>query len=161
MEQAHRLFFMVVWAGFHDRADDDFQQPAADGVDRNGNQDAGKRSHHVRQEGKQHQPQRRQHVRQHHAGPVADPVHKGDGDQVHQQLHAEIKGDQQRHLGQGQAELILKRDKQQGNIYVDDGLGDIAEKAGMNGGGRIVGSHALTPFPAPSKGARRFRRCPG
>ena len=134
VQQAHGGLLALGGAGLHDGTDEHLDQPAADGVQHHGDEYAcvGIRQQ-PRQRRQADQPQRGQHVRRHHADPVADPVHHARRGQVHQQLHREVDRGDQRQLIQRQAELAGERQEQQRCEVVDDGLGHVADVAGVNG----------------------------
>ena len=133
MQQAHGGLFVIGGAGFDDRADQHLQQPAADGVDHHGNDQPGKRAgQQLRQHGQRDEPGGRKDVRQHHRRAVADAVDEARAEQVDRKLHAEVEGDEQRDARKRDAVALLEGQKQQRRKVVDDGLHDVADKAGFD-----------------------------
>ena len=95
-----------------------------------------------RQQPQAGQAPRGEQVGRHHAGPVADLVHKAGGDQIHQQLQAEVPRHQQGDLLQADRKGLLEDHKQQGGQVVDNGLGDVAQIAGVLGVA-VIGAYRL------------------
>ena len=130
MEQAHVLFLILRGAGFHHRADNDFKQPAADGVDHDGDQKPRKRiRQRIRKNGQQDKSCSRSNMRQQNGRAVADAVQKPRREQINAELNAEIDRDEQRDFRKRDLVRPLEHDEQQRNKVIDDGLHDIADIA--------------------------------
>ena len=147
VQHAHRRLFVLARARLDGGADQHFDQPAAHGVDGGGDEQPRRRQgQKARQKGEHAQPRRREQVRRHHAGAVTELIDDLGRDEVDQQLHAEIDGDQGADDGQRQGKLFLKGQKQQRSEVVDDRLGDIADITGGDG----VPRPELVHFSSPS-----------
>ena len=135
MKKAHDAFFIVKRTGLNNRADQHFDQSAAYGIDRYGDEKARKGIRQdLRQDGKKEQSCGAEQMGGQNAGTVADPVDKPGRKKVHCQLDTEIKGDQKGDPGQGDAVALLKSYKQQRDEIVDDCLYHITGKAGIHSG---------------------------
>ena len=94
------LFLILRGAGFHHRADNDFKQPAADGVDHDGDQKPRKRiRQRIRKNGQQDKSCSRSNMRQQNGRAVADAIQKSGNkaaekfaDVPDQELFDDIKG---------------------------------------------------------------------
>ena len=139
MEQTHLPFLIFSRTGFHNGADKDFQQSAADGVDHNGDQNTGKRpAGYFGKNRQQRQPRRGEQVGGDSSFSVSDFMNQPCGKQVDQQLQTKIEGDKERDLGD--RDLVMRRkgqEEKRGEI-IDDRLYDITGKAGADS--RLVGS---------------------
>jgi len=130
MEQAHVLFLILRGAGFHHRADNDFKQPAADGVDHDGDQKPRKRiRQRIRKNGQQDKSCSRSNMRQQNGRAVTDAIQKPRREQINAELNAEIDRDEQRDFRKRDLVRPLEHDEQQRNKVIDDGLHDIADIA--------------------------------
>ena len=134
VQQAHSLFLVVRRARFHHRADEHLEQPAADGVDNDGGEKAEKRrGEQIGQHGQQHKAERGRQMGDPHRDAVADFVDKPGGEQIDEQLHAEIDGDEHGDLRQRDVVAGLEGEKEQRGKVVDDGLHNVADEAGGDG----------------------------
>lgn len=134
MEQAHHAVLVLEGAGFHDGADQHFDEAAAHGIQHHRNEDAHKRQgQQVGQNGHQGQPRRRQDLGDHHTGAVADLISKPGGRQVNEQLrqveHQRDQGD----FFQRDAVGALEGEKEKRGKVGGDGLGDKAQVTGRQG----------------------------
>ena len=148
VEQAHDRGLVLGGAGLYNGADEHLDEAAPNGVQTHRQHEpsvgvgeqAGEGAH-------ADEPRRGEQVGRHHAGPVADLVHKAGGDQIHQQLQAEVPRHQQGDLLQADRKGLLEDHKQQGGQVVDNGLGDVAQIAGVLGvaviGADRHGRHSL------------------
>jgi len=133
MEQTHGLFLIVRGAGFHHRAYQDLKEPAAHRIYHDRDQQTRKRVlKHLRQNGQGYQSCRHKDMGKHHGRPVADPVHKPNGNQVHQQLEDKVNGDQHGDLTQGNPITALKGQEQQRCKIIYNRLYHISGKAGIH-----------------------------
>ncbi len=133
VQKAHRLFLVVGRARLQNRRNQHLNQPAADGIDADGNQNARERIRkQLRQDGQQPQPQRGTAVRQQNGGAIAYFIHEFCGQKVDQHLNDKVDGYQQRDAGQRDLIGVLKGHKQQRHKIVDHCLHDVADKAGRH-----------------------------
>ena len=132
MQQAHSRLLAPGGTGFHNGADHDFDQTAAHGVEHHRQKDAAV-AEGIWRDSQRCQAAGREQMRCDDADTVADAVDELRGNQIHQELDREIhRGDQGDPI-QGQAELSGKGEKQQRREIIHNGLGDIAEIAGVQG----------------------------
>jgi len=134
MEQAHGACLVLKGAGFHDGAQQNLFQAAADGIQHNAEQNADKgHGEQLRHNGHQRQTCRRHDLGGHNACPVAEFVGELGSDQIRQQLgQVEYQGDQ-RDLIQGDGIGVFEGQKQQRCEIGGDGLGDKADITGYEG----------------------------
>ena len=91
VEKAHGLLLVIGGAGFQNGADQYFQQAAAHRINKNGGQDPEKRIREdFGKDGQQDDPGSSAAMGNINGSPVADPVYKCGGKQIHQQLDQEI-----------------------------------------------------------------------
>ena len=96
MEEAHCLFFVVGRTCFHNRADKNFNQTAANGVNNNRNQDSSISIWEgVRKHDEKNQTKRRAEVRKDNRDAVTEPVNKKSGKHINGKLNNEINRYQQ------------------------------------------------------------------
>ena len=133
MQQAHGPVLVLRGAGFHDGADEHFQQAAAHGIDDGGDEQAYIGiGHGVRQPGHQHKPKARKSMGQNRARAVADAVDKDHGSRIYAELQEEIEGHQQSNLLQGNIVSIVKGEVEQRREIDDHRLDAGTHKAGQN-----------------------------
>ena len=95
MQQAHRLFLVFCGTRLQNRADEDFDQTAADGIDYDRQHDAGIGvRQQIREECQPQQAGCRKNMRHDDRCPIADLVHEPGRKHIHQQLDAEVYGNQ-------------------------------------------------------------------
>ena len=145
MQQAHPARLVVQGAGFHNGADQHFDEAAAHGVDHHRRQDAPKGiGQAVGQHGQQRQPRGRRAVGQHHGGAVAQAVHKAGRRQVHQKLGEEKHRGDQSDAFQRDAVVSGEGQEQQWYKIGTDGLGHIAQVTGPQGLAVVfLGGHGI------------------
>ena len=133
MQHTHRRFLIVRRTCLHDGTHQNLQQSAANGIDCHRDQNAYKRIRQkLRQECQRGKPDRRQNVRKDHGCPVTDPVDKGDGNQIDNQLQPEVEGNQHCNFRERNIVCALKRQKEQRRKIVDDRLHNISDKTRCN-----------------------------
>ena len=134
MEQAHRLFFMVRGAVFHNGTCQNLQKPAAYGIYHNGKQKPGKGAgEYFRQDSHKQKSCCTKNVGCQHRALITDFINKARGQQVYHKLYAKVKGDKQRNLRQGNIVGALKGQKQKRCKIIDNCLYDVGSKAGEKG----------------------------
>ena len=112
VKEPHGLFFMLRGKRLHDGAEHDFQKPAAQRVNRDGQEKPGERGRHdLGQERQADEPCSCRGVGNNHGRAVADPVNESGGQAVHQELDQEIHRDQQGNAAHGDVIGVLKSQK--------------------------------------------------
>ena len=145
MQHTHRCFLIVRRTCFHDGTHQNLQQSAANGIDCHRDQNAHKRVRQkLRQESQRGKPDCRQNVRKDHGCPVTDPVHKGHGNQIDDQLQPEVEGDQHCNFRERNVICALKRQKEQRRKIIDNRLHNISDKTRCD-------SLFVTNFPGHKK----------
>ena len=119
-----------------DRAREDLDESAADGVDDGGQAQSREwRGEQLREQRHEHQAECGQGMRQHHRGAVADAVDDLDRGQIREQLDEEVEAGEQAEPSDIDAEPGVEDDEEQRRQVVDDRLDDEAGVGGATRGG--------------------------
>ena len=134
MQEAHNRVLVFKGAGFHNGAGQDFDQPAADGINDDADHDADERiREQIRKEGQARQAEAGSDLGKDHAAPVADGIHETGAENVHQQLRQKKSRRDQCNLPQGDGIIRMEFQEQQGSEVRADRLGYKREVAGQQG----------------------------
>lgn len=134
MEKAHGLFLVVCGTGLHDRTDEHLDEASAHGIDHDGDQNTDERiTQKIRQDREKDQPGSSADMGCQNGDPVADAIHEFRGEQVHDELDAEIHRHKHRDFGQRNVISALEGQKKKGNKVVYNGLNDVPQKTGIDG----------------------------
>ena len=132
MKQAHCRRLLIKGAGLYDRAYQHLDQPPANCIEENGGQHPhiGIRQK-IRKDSKTCQAQGGKDMGNDNRGFITNPIHEAGGQQIHHQLNTEINGDQQCYFFKGNPVRSNKCGKKKGDKVIYNGLGDIAQIAGI------------------------------
>ena len=133
MQQTHDSRLVLGRAGFNDRADENLQQTAADGVDHDGDQKSRKAVHDIGENRRTDESERTTDMSKQNGFPIAELLHVFGRNQVGQKLCDEIDRNEQCDLRQGNFVGFAERQKQKRGEIDDDRLRYISDKASENG----------------------------
>ena len=131
MEHTHGFFLVSGRTGFYYRAYQHFEQPAANGIDHDRDQDSGEGGgQQFREQGEQQKSGGCQKMGSYHGKTVADSVYESHCQQIYQKLDSEIKGHQKRDLGEWDVVGFLESQKEKGDKIINYSLNHIGSETG-------------------------------
>ena len=122
VQQAHGLGLFIAGKRIHNRAVEHFDEPAADCGDRHGERQPEERLYNIRKKRQQRQPGRAAQMGENHRSARAEPVGDQRTERIDDHLYDKVDRNQQADLFQRNAELVVKRQKQQRGQIVRDSL---------------------------------------
>ena len=124
---------MVRRQSLNNGADQHLNQSAAHGIDRHRQKQPRIGRQQARQHPQSHQTGRTQDMGRHNAGLIAQTLRIPCRQHIHQNLDTKVVGHQESNLRHRDMKFILENNKKQRCQIVDNGLGDIAQVAGIQG----------------------------